>query len=404
VSSVNEKKKQVAEFAYHNVPFYQNLVPDFPEHFEDLPIIDKEKMIQGLGQNLAPEYMMDYLAERLEKVMTSGSTGQFLTIYWDKSQQRKSLTELWIRRKKYYKIMPSDKHCFFYTTRVIEGNCVPKIEHENCIGFSKLGLSEKRLVEIYHEILEYQPSWLLAQPSMIMLLIQIATKYNLPKLSSVKYVELTGERIDKAMREKIEKFFLCPIASQYGCYEANSIAYECPQGHMHVMESNVYVEVLDENECPLENKEGTVVITSLQNRVMPFVRYKIGDRGSIRKNISCKCGNCSSIIELTKARENDMVVNRDQSVMHSDIFAHAVEMVNLATENIVQYQVVQKDYEEFEISLVLDEVDEFEITKELFIHALEGFAQGKTFHFKLKDRLFPNEKTGKLAWFKSEIE
>jgi len=137
---------------------------------------------------------------------------------------------------------------------------------------------------------------------------------------------------------------------------------------------------------------------------MPFVRYKIGDRGSIRKNISCKCGNCSPIIELTKARENDMVVNRDQSVMHSDIFAHAVEMVNLAMENIVQYQVIQKDYEEFEISFVLDEVDEFEITKELFIHALEGFAQGKTFHFKLKDRLFPNEKMGKLAWFKSEIE
>jgi len=46
-----------------------------------------------------------------------------------------------------------------------------------------------------------------------------------------------------------------------------------------------------------------------------------------------------------------------------------VEMVNLATENIVQYQVVQKDYEEFEISLVLDEVDEFEMTKELFIQA-----------------------------------
>ena len=36
------------------------------------------------------------------------------------------------------------------------------------------------------------------------------------------------------------------MTNQYGCYEANSIAYECPCGNLHWMEENIYVEVLDD--------------------------------------------------------------------------------------------------------------------------------------------------------------
>lgn len=37
------------------------------------------------------------------------------------------------------------------------------------------------------------------------------------------------------------------------------------------------------------NKEGEIVITSLVQRTMPFIRYRIGDRGIIRKS-ECLCG------------------------------------------------------------------------------------------------------------------
>lgn len=397
------KKEQIAAYAYENVPFYRNRTSNDADNFEQLPLIDKKEMLCGLGQNLSPEYMTDYINGKLERVLTSGSTGQCMTVYWDKAQQKKSLMPLWYLRRKYYGILPEDKYCSFYTTRVEQGHCPEKMLYENGLSFSKLGLTESRLLEIYEELVAYEPVWILAQPSMVLLLIQAAEKQKRPAPASVKYIELTGERIHDSVRRKIEKFFGCAVASQYGCYEANSIAYECPQGNMHIMGSNVFVEVLDESGDFVEGKEGNIIITSLQNKVMPFVRYKIGDRGKMRKGTSCPCGNCSPILELTEARENDMIVNRDQSKTHSDIFAHGVELVNLATENIVQYQVIQKDYEDFEISMVLDEEEEWETTKELFLQALEDFAWGKNFQFVLKDRLLPSEKTGKLAWFQSEV-
>lgn len=235
-----------------------------------------------------------------------------------------------------------------------------------------------------------------------MLLIHTAESHGLSAPCSVRYIELTGERIHEGTRKKIQNFFGCAIASQYGCYEANSIAYECPQGNMHVMGSNVFVEILDDNSRSVRGVEGAVVITSLKNKVMPFIRYKIGDRGKMRAGDSCPCGNCSPILELTKARDNDMIVNADGSRTHSDIFAHAVEMVNLVTENIVQYQIIQKDYGDFDVILVLDEQEEGDATKELLIQALGDFAKGKTFHFMMEHRLFPDKRTGKLAWFQSE--
>ena len=396
-------KEQIAVYAYQNVPFYQNLISEIPKDFEQLPVISKEQMIQELGRNLAPEYMVDYLTGKLDRVLTSGSTGQCMSIYWDEAQQKKSLMPLWYLRKKYYGIMPGDKYCSFYTTRVLKGRCMDKVVHKQALSFSKLGLSESRLLEIYKELLAYEPVWILVQPSMAMLLIQTAEKNGLAAPASVKYVELTGERIYKGTRKKIQDFFGCATASQYGCYEVNSIAYECPQGNMHVMGSNVFVEVLGENDCPALGKEGNIVITSRQNKVMPFIRYKTGDRGTVREGTSCHCGNSSPILELTKARENDMVLNSDGSKTHSDIFAHAVEMVNLATENIVQYQIIQKDYGDFDVLLVLDDEEEGDTTKELLIQALGDFAKGKDFHFIRKDRIIPDMRTGKLAWFRSEF-
>ena len=87
----------------------------------------------------------------------------------------------------------------------------------------------------------------------------------------------------------MEAFFNCKVASQYGCYEVNSIAYECPFHKLHVMTENVYVEIVEDNQ---------ICITSKHNRVMPFVRYKVGDRGRLCTDKNCSCGSQEPILEL----------------------------------------------------------------------------------------------------------
>ncbi len=72
--------------------------------------------------------------------------------------------------------------------------------------------------------------------------------HSLPPLPDLKYIELTGERITGEAKSAIADFFRCKVADQYGCYESNSIAYECPYGGLHVMTENVYVETVGKNE------------------------------------------------------------------------------------------------------------------------------------------------------------
>lgn len=395
---------EMAEYAYSSVPFYQNRFKEKPVDFEKLPVISKEDMVRNQGQNIAPAYIMEYLNGELELLLTSGSTGKCMEVYWDHSQVMRSLLPLWHLRKRYYGISPGDRYCFFFTTKVENGTVFETESRTYGLGFSKLGLSDQRLMQIYKEMLTYDPVWLFGQPSMLLLLIHVAETHALPALPSVRYIELTGERIEKGVRERIQEFFHCRVASQYGCYEVNSIAYECPYGHMHIMNQNVYAEVLDESGTPVWEQEGAVVLTSLQNRVMPFVRYRIGDRGILHRNSSCPCGNHAPYIELTMARENDLIVNRDGSRMHSDLFAHAVEMVNLVSGSIVQYQIIQTEYEHFEVHIVLNDQDDKEEVIHLFLEALGTFTKDRHFEFFFPKELFPNEDTGKCAWFISERE
>lgn len=397
-------QNEMAGYAYNTVPFYQDRAERKSVDFEDIPVVTKDEMIRNQGKNIAPAYMMDYLRGNLQVFMTSGSTGKCMEIIWDPSQVTRSLLSLWHLRKRYYGISPRDRYCYFFTTKVENGIVFETERLPYGMGFSKLGLSENRLVQIYKEMLNYDPVWFFGQPSMVLLLIHTAETHALPVLPSLRYIELTGERIAHGVRERIREFFHCSVASQYGCYEVNSIAYECPYGHKHIMDKNVYVEVLDESDHPVWEQEGAVTLTSLQNQVMPFVRYRIGDRGILHKPSSCACGNKAPFIELTMARENDLVINRDGSRVHSDLFAHAVEMVNLVSGSIIQYQIIQTDYERFEIRFVLDEDEDREEVISLFMEALGTFTKDREFEFLFPKELFPHEATGKCAWFISKKE
>ena len=81
------------------------------------------------------------------------------------------------------------------------------------------------------------------------------------------------------MRQKIENIFGTKLYDFYGSREAACIAAECKYGLMHVFSFNNYVEILDNNDQPVEEgEEGKVIITNLHNYSMPLIRYEITER------------------------------------------------------------------------------------------------------------------------------
>lgn len=412
---MNDKLKSIVRHAYTTTSLYSDMLEkendnDWEnlsiEDFKRLPVIEKNHMIHREGSSLSSEYIVKAYREELINLRTSGSTGKYLNIYWDKADFNRSLLPLWIYRKKYYGIDAYDRMCYFYTARNIGNEEETSYKYRQQLGFSKTNLNMERMVEIYEEMKEFKPKWLNIQPSMAVLLCQCIERYRLTGLDSVEYVEFTGEMLSDSVRDIVEQTFKCKTANQYGANETNSIAYECPYGNMHILSHNAYVEIVDEENKPVDDgKEGAICISSITNRAMPFIRYKIGDRGT-KKRVQCLCGNCNEVIDITAGRSNDWIIDENGEKVNTYVFVRAIDNINILCEGAIkQFQIVQCDSSRFVIKLVIDEDISGEQIEELFYeNFLQSSLNSAKFEFEYYDQLFADDETGKLRYFVREYE
>lgn len=274
------------------------------------------------------------------------------------------------------------------------------------LGFCKSNLTDKKLADVWERMRAFKPVWMNLQPSMAMLLCRVIEKYGLNSIPTLRYVETTGEMLFPHMRKYIQEKLNVAIADQYGCNELNSLAFECPNGYLHCMEENAVVEILDGQGNPVpDGEEGEIVVTSLNNYAMPLIRYRIGDRGRIIHK-ACSCGDSGRVLELTTGRSNDWVIDKDGNLLNAYIFARCVENVNKIYEHaVLQFQVIQHAVDDFTINLVLDEECEPDEICGYFMENLwQGTLTGADFKLQLYPELIPEEKSGKLKWFVSEME
>lgn len=413
--TMKEKILRMIKYAYTNVPLYEKKNIDITsiKDIKDVPVIRKEEIMVDWEEGISSNYLMKYLQGKLMSSWTSGSTGKCLRVLWTKEQYNQSLLPLWILRHRFYDIKPTDKFCYFYNTPNVEhrkkGNVFYEII-ENSMGFYKNNLSEEVICNIIDMIKEYSPRWLMLQPSTAVLIGRTMEKLEI-SLSSVEYIELSGEMLFEETRNYLKKIFGCTIANQYGCNELNSIAYECPEGNLHCLESNVYVEVV-KKEKRIENKEeGELCLTTLNNETMPLVRYAIGDSGLLRYHHSCDCGLKSPILELTSGRISTYIQHEDGTLLSPYIFIHAVHsIIEMLGDVIIQFRVIQKEYQKFEVIFVIsDEVYENleEISahiEEIFLNSIdEKRLKNSKYIFLYTNHVFADDKTGKCTYFEMMV-
>lgn len=408
---LTEKQMKVIQHAYKTVPFYAELCKKKEmdctsfKCWEDIPTITKKDLVLRNDSFISAQYLALYMQKKLMYVHTSGSTGVCADVFWNLSDCKRSLLPLWRKRKKYYNINPHDKHCYFYTGRNIGVADIEREDRGFALGFCKSDLNDKKVVDIWKEMYCFKPVWMNLQPSMAMILSRVVEKYNLNPIPTLRYIEMTGEMLFPQMRKYIQEKMNVVIANQYGCNELNSLAFECPEGHMHCLEENAVIEILGEDEKPVpDGEEGEICITTLTNFAMPLVRYKIGDRGRFLSS-KCQCGDKGKILQLTAGRNNDWVIDREGNYLNAYIFVRCVENVNKLFEHVIlQFQVIQHDFDDFTINLVLDEeCNPDEICHYFMENLWQSSLLGAKFNFQFYFKLMPDMKSGKLKWFISEL-
>ena len=405
------KAKEIAEYAYNHVPYYMRIKDNLIqiEKWEDMPVLTKEDIQNDKDSFFSCEFMNVKHDKDIMYSKTSGSTGRFLEFYWHINDYNKSLMPVWIMRKKYYGINPDDKMCYFFTSPNIEStdsNADIQVERiKNVLGFSKINITQDNLSDVYEEILRFEPVWFFMQPSMAVLLCDVAEKSGKVP-DSLKYIELTGEMLFDSVRERIKRVFGCTVANHYGSNEVNTIAFECPCGNMHVADKNVKVEIVDEAGMVLPyNSEGRIILTSLHNRVSPFIRYDIGDIGILACGENCNCGNKGDVLSLTGGRKHEYVELNNGEKINAYIFVHAVEQINKEMDSCIkQFKINQVGYDAFRVKMVIDEeIYDLGISKEMIEGKFKEYIthpgmSNATYEFEFCDCIMQDSR-GKMLWF-----
>src|SRR5713226_7448199 len=163
-------------------------------------------------------------------------------------------------------------------------------------------------LEAYRRLAEYRFNVIVSDPFWLARLTEIARARGRP--GPLKLLVGGGEGITPRMRAELEAFWGALLCMTYASTEAATIlAFECThRAGYHVNEFDFCVEIVE----PDSDGYGEIVLTTVNRRVMPLIRYRTGDvarwlpepcpcglpfrrlsplRGRLDEQVSCAWGN-----------------------------------------------------------------------------------------------------------------
>lgn len=149
----------------------------------------------------------------------------------------------------------------------------------------------------------------------------------IPVTRPLQGISVTTARLTEAMRETLQKVFHAPVFSRYGSREFGDLACECQfQQGFHINPFYAYVEVVDEAGVPVPpGEEGRVLVTGFRNRMMPLIRYEIGDTGILKAPGSCPCGRNWQTLQRITGRLYERLILPDGSTLGNSFINYALE-------------------------------------------------------------------------------
>jgi phenylacetate-CoA ligase len=187
---------------------------------------------------------------------------------------------------------------------------------------------------------------------------------------------------------------------EYGAAETGVIAFECPQGGLHIMADCVYVEFLDEFDQPaIPGTRGRIVVTNLHNYSMPLLRYDIGDSGVASGSV-CQCGRGLPLMESLKGRTVDELVTADGERIHPDFFYATMGHLTQERLAIRQYKIYQVAFDQLKIEIVKGPDFSDDVLKYIDRTLRQFLGPEMNIRYEFVSAI-PRERSGKLRYFVS---
>ena len=168
-------------------------------------------------------------------------------------------------------------------------------------------------------------------------------------LPSLRLVMCGGEAVDDSLRERVRRLLGLDLRDNYGSTEA-FLAFQCPEGSYHINAEHVLLEIVDEaGRAVAASEMGRVLVTTLENYLMPLVRYEIGDY-AVAAESGCSCGRTLPLLGRALGRQVNLFRKPDGSLMSG---WRAVGTLRKFPD-LKTFQVVQKSILQFCVRYVAD--------------------------------------------------
>ncbi len=398
-----DKLRRLLAHCRESVPYYRQLLLDIglddvrDFHLADLdklPVLDRD-VLRTQGEDMQARGYQ----HKLISYSTGGSTGEPLVFYTDKHRES-CLNAQKLRARSWFGVHPGDRQVDFWGSP-IEMNRQNRIRQLkdrwllNQVVLSASHLTEQRIAGYVRFLHQFRPRLIYGYPTVIYRVASYITSHP-GVLGSYRprLIVCTSEMLLPHLREEIIRAFACPVANEYGSRDGGMIAYECPQGSLHILGEQVIVEV----DKPDDDGVGDLLITNLDGYGMPFIRYRIGDRGAL-DTTSCTCGLPLPRLRELQGRANDFLVGRNGRLVHSSTANYVLRGIPA----LKQYQLRQRRDHSFDLYLIpsraLTETEKKTISDGLN-NILDEIVP---VNFHVTDTIEP-EKSGKYRWVISEAQ
>jgi phenylacetate-CoA ligase len=203
--------------------------------------------------------------------------------------------------------------------------------------------------EIVKQLNEFQPAMLAGYASALGLLAQEQLEGRLNIHPAI--VISSAEPLSPENRSLVQQAFNVPPRNNYGCSEGGVMGYECNHGRMHLNADWIVFEPVDTsyNSIPAGQLSDRTLITNLANRVMPIIRYELGDRVSLSPR-PCVCGKTLPVIEV-EGRTDEILRFHAAGGGTVPVLPLALWSVIKETSGVLRFQAIQVAPDQLKIRL-----------------------------------------------------
>ncbi|WP_420573571.1 phenylacetate--CoA ligase family protein [Kordia sp.] len=296
------------------------------EDIQQLPLLSKQDVLEH-----TEAIHTKHNFKKVFTATTSGSSGDPLVYKREESADSFNRASIF-RGYSWHHVQPWERNGYFWgfdfsAMKRFKVNILDALQNR----FRVFDYKEKAFKKFVNKL--QRARYIHGYSSMIYQSAKLINDQKLPKPTHIKMVKGTSEKIYDSYKEEIQQAFGVPIISEYGAAETGIIAFECASGNMHINMEGVIVEAI----------ENQIVVTNLQMKTFPIIRYQLGDYIQLAsRETKCSCGKAHYILNEVTGRIGENVYGKKE-IYPSLYFYYIFKNLGAKYNIKLTYQIIQKE-------------------------------------------------------------